>query len=72
MNLPLMPLGRPSGHASHRLALSAGHIDMELSLDKGAFFFGEEVHINAVINNSTNRTIRKIKVRSTTLPSPLR
>ncbi|KAL1131410.1 hypothetical protein AAG570_011027 [Ranatra chinensis] len=52
----------PRATATKPFILSDGKITLEASLDKADYQHGDSIHVTLAINNTTNKTIRRIKV----------
>ena len=42
--------------------LSAGTLKLEASLDKEKYYHGESISVNVLVDNNTNKTIKKVKI----------
>jgi Arrestin (or S-antigen), C-terminal domain len=62
-HLAVMPLSRPATMVGRQFFLSPGRIQIEMCLDKAVTYYGDRIAISVSITNSSNRTIRKIKVK---------
>ena len=60
--LSLAPTTRPATLVSRQFFLAPGKLQIEMCLDKAIYYLGDKLVMNVVINNSSNRAIRKIKV----------
>ena len=60
--LSLAPTVRPAVSVSRQFFLSPGRILIEMCLDRAVAYYGDKIAMHVVITNSSNRTIRKIKV----------
>ena len=60
--LSLAPTTRPATLVSRQFFLSPGKLQIEMCLDKAIYYLGDKLVMNVVINNSSSRAIRKIKV----------
>lgn len=53
----------PKAFTEKYYMLSDGKIYLTASLDKGIYSHGEEINVNVQIENNSNKTIKRIKVR---------
>ena len=60
--LALAPTVRPATLVCRKFFMSPGKMQIEMCLDKAIYYLGDKLVMNVIINNSSNRTIRKIKV----------
>lgn len=59
---PEEPAPQPSAEAVKDFMMSPGSIRLEASLDKEKYYHGESIAINVLVDNNTNKTVKKIKI----------
>ncbi|XP_071165127.1 beta-arrestin-1-like isoform X2 [Mytilus galloprovincialis] len=59
---PEEPAPQPSAEATKEFMMSPGNIKLEASLDKEKYYHGESIAINVLVDNNTNKTVKKIKI----------
>ncbi|KAK3095403.1 hypothetical protein FSP39_014228 [Pinctada imbricata] len=59
---PEEPAPQPSAEATKEFMMSPGNIKLEASLDKEKYYHGENIAINVLVDNNTNKTVKKIKI----------
>ena len=57
---PLAP--QPFVEESQAFLMSPAPLHMECSLDKEMYYHGESITVNVLINNNSNKTVKKIKI----------
>nr|ADY16712.1 arrestin [Argopecten irradians] len=59
---PVEPAPQPSAEATKEFMMSPGNIKLEASLDKEKYYHGENIAVNVLVDNNTNKTVKKIKI----------
>uniref|UniRef100_A0A2C9LHK6 Arrestin C-terminal-like domain-containing protein n=1 Tax=Biomphalaria glabrata TaxID=6526 RepID=A0A2C9LHK6_BIOGL len=59
---PEEPAPQPNAEAVKDFIMSPGSIRLEASLDKEKYYHGESIAINVLVDNNTNKTVKKIKI----------
>lgn len=59
---PEEPAPQPNAEAVKDFIMSPGSIRLEASLDKEKYYHGESMAINVLVDNNTNKTVKKIKI----------
>lgn len=59
---PEEPAPQPSAEATKEFMMSPGNLRLEASLDKEKYYHGESIAVNVLVDNNTNKTIKKIKI----------
>ncbi|KAL8574215.1 Beta-arrestin-1 [Nucella lapillus] len=59
---PEEPAPQPSAEAVKDFMMSPGSIRLEASLDKEKYYHGESIAVNVLVDNNTNKTVKKIKI----------
>ncbi|XP_041352747.1 arrestin red cell-like [Gigantopelta aegis] len=59
---PEEPAPQPSAENLKDFMMSPGNIRLEASLDKEKYYHGEGLNINVLVDNNTNKTVKKIKL----------
>ena len=53
---------QPFVEESQAFLMSPAPLHMECSLDKEMYYHGESITVNVLINNNSNKTVKKIKI----------
>ncbi|KAL3847180.1 hypothetical protein ACJMK2_018104 [Sinanodonta woodiana] len=59
---PEQPAPQPSAEACKEFMMSPGNIKLEASLDKEKYYHGESIAVNVLVDNNTNKSVKKIKL----------
>ncbi|XP_022339639.1 beta-arrestin-1-like isoform X1 [Crassostrea virginica] len=59
---PVEPAPQPSAEAIKEFMMSPGNIKLEASLDKEKYYHGESIAVNVLVDNNTNKSVKKIKI----------
>ncbi|KAL5004556.1 hypothetical protein ScPMuIL_018012 [Solemya velum] len=59
---PEQPAPQPSAEGTKDFMMSPGNIKLEASLDKEKYYHGESIAVNVLVDNNTNKTVKKIKL----------
>nr|BAX03569.1 beta-arrestin [Ambigolimax valentianus] len=59
---PEEPAPQPNAEALKDFIMSPGSMRLEASLDKEKYYHGESIAINVLVDNNTNKTVKKIKI----------
>jgi len=59
---PEEPAPQPSAEATKEFMMSQGTLRLEASLDKEKYYHGESISVNVLVDNNTNKTVKKIKI----------
>ncbi|XP_025080363.1 beta-arrestin-1-like isoform X1 [Pomacea canaliculata] len=59
---PEEPAPQPSAEAVKDFMMSPGSIRLEASLDKEKYYHGESIALNVLVDNNTNKTVKKVKL----------
>jgi beta-arrestin len=59
---PEEPAPQPSAEATKEFMMSQGTLRLEASLDKEKYYHGESISVNVLVDNNTNKTVKKIKL----------
>ncbi|XP_061194576.1 beta-arrestin-1-like isoform X2 [Saccostrea echinata] len=59
---PVEPAPQPSAEATKDFMMSPGNIKLEASLDKEKYYHGESIAVNVLVDNNTNKSVKKIKI----------
>lgn len=59
---PEEPAPQPSAEVVKDFIMSPGTLRLEVSLDKEMYYHGEFISINVLVDNNSNKTVKKIKI----------
>ncbi|CAH8833169.1 unnamed protein product [Trichobilharzia szidati] len=59
---PNEPGQQPSAELSRDFLMSVGSLRVEATLDKNKYFHGEKIFVNLLVDNNSNKTIKRIKL----------
>ncbi|XP_064614762.1 beta-arrestin-1-like isoform X3 [Liolophura sinensis] len=59
---PEQPAPQPSAEAVKEFMMSQGNLKLEASLDKEKYYHGESIAVNVLVDNNTNKTVKKVKI----------
>nr|BAR90777.1 beta arrestin [Idiosepius paradoxus] len=59
---PEQPAPQPSAEVTKEFMMSPGNMKLEASLDKEKYYHGESLCINVLVDNNTNKSVKKIKI----------
>nr|BAR90776.1 beta arrestin [Nautilus pompilius] len=59
---PEEPAPQPSAEATKDFMMSPGNIKLEASLDKEKYYHGESLAVNVLVDNNTNKVVKKVKL----------
>lgn len=59
---PEEPAPQPSAESTKEFMMSPGNLRLEASLDKEKYYHGESIAVNVLVDNNTNKTVKKIKI----------
>ena len=59
---PEEPAPQPSAEATKEFMMSPGNLRLEASLDKEKYYHGESIAVNVLVDNNTNKSVKKIKI----------
>ncbi|RUS75530.1 hypothetical protein EGW08_016698 [Elysia chlorotica] len=59
---PEEPAPQPNAEAVKDFIMSPGSIRLEASLDKEKYYHGESMAVNVLVDNNTNKTVKKVKI----------
>ncbi|CAH1781673.1 unnamed protein product [Owenia fusiformis] len=59
---PEQPAPQPTAELTKDFMMSPGNLRLEASLDKEKYYHGESIAVNVLVDNNTNKTVKKIKI----------
>ncbi|CAH8465421.1 unnamed protein product [Schistosoma bovis] len=59
---PNEPGQQPSAELSRDFLMSVGSLRVEATLDKNKYFHGEKIFVNLLVDNNSNKTIKRVKL----------
>ncbi|TNN20874.1 Arrestin red cell isoform 2 isoform 2 [Schistosoma japonicum] len=59
---PNEPGQQPSAELSRDFLMSVGSLRVEATLDKNKYYHGEKVFVNLLVDNNSNKTIKRVKL----------
>ncbi|CAH8460621.1 unnamed protein product [Heterobilharzia americana] len=59
---PNEPGQQPSAELSRDFLMSVGSLRVEATLDKNKYYHGEKIFVNLLVDNNSNKTIKRIKL----------
>ncbi|KAK2162641.1 hypothetical protein NP493_1511g00000 [Ridgeia piscesae] len=59
---PEEPAPQPNAEAVKEFMMSPGNLRLEASLDKEKYYHGESIAVNVLVDNNTNKTVKRVKI----------
>lgn len=59
---PEEPAPQPSAESTKESMISSGSLRLEATLDKEKYYHGESINVNVLVDNNTNKSVKKIKI----------